>query len=87
MRPRIDECKRNKLADKRNTTELLETKEIHKKVFEIDGKEIIPLYDPPHLIKGIRDNLLSKDLKFIIDKKEKLAKWDHILKLYDVKFT
>lgn len=26
--------------------------------FLIDGIEVIPLFDPPHLIKGIRNNLL-----------------------------
>lgn len=30
--------------------------------FEIGNVEIIPLYDPPHLIKGIRNNLLTKGL-------------------------
>ncbi|KAF9405327.1 hypothetical protein HW555_013897 [Spodoptera exigua] len=34
------------------------------KTFEVDGEEIIPLYDPPHLIKGIRNNLI---IKFKID--------------------
>lgn len=30
--------------------------------FEIGDNEIIPLFDPPHLIKGIRNNFLTKDL-------------------------
>lgn len=28
----------------------------------VDAQEIIPLYDVPHLIKGIRNNLLVKNL-------------------------
>ena len=27
------------------------------------GVEICPLYNPPHLMKGIRNNLLNKDLE------------------------
>ena len=29
----------------------------------MSGQEIIPLFDPPHLLKGIRNNLLTKDLE------------------------
>lgn len=43
----------------------------------------MPLYDTPHLIKGIRNNLLNKDLKAVMDGKEKTAKWDHIILLYN----
>lgn len=57
--------------------------------FLIDGIEVIPLFDPPHLIKGIRNNLLPntkkkiiKKLQFVIeiDGKEELmtARWDEI---------
>ncbi|KAL4716986.1 hypothetical protein ACJJTC_001847 [Scirpophaga incertulas] len=47
----------------------------------INGQEIIPLYDPPHLLKGIRNNLMSKNLKFMKDGKIKIAKWSHIEQL------
>lgn len=30
--------------------------------FEIDSRNIIPLFDVPHLFKGIRNNLLKHDL-------------------------
>jgi len=33
--------------------------------FEIENQEIIPLYDVPHLLKGLRNNLVSKDLHYI----------------------
>lgn len=50
--------------------------------FEINGHEIVPIYDPPHLIKGIRNNLLNKDLKYIENGKEKMAKWEDITNLH-----
>ena len=52
-------------------------------VFEVENHMIIPLYDVPHMLKGIRNNLLSKNLKYVLDGKERLAKWDHITKLYE----
>lgn len=51
--------------------------------FEVCGKEVIPLYDTPHLIKGIRNNLLTKNFKCTIDGTEKTAKWEHIRRLYE----
>lgn len=51
-------------------------------VFEIEGKQIIPLYDVPHLLKGMRNNLLTKNLLYSIDGVNKVAKWEHILQLY-----
>ncbi|KAJ8914061.1 hypothetical protein NQ315_017582, partial [Exocentrus adspersus] len=50
--------------------------------FIVDGKEIVPLYDTPHLIKGIRNNLLTKDLHFEIDNKNCVAKWHHLEQFY-----
>ena len=50
--------------------------------FEIEGEAIYPLFDPPHLIKGIRNNLLTKDLKYEMDGKKCVAKWSHLLALY-----
>lgn len=52
-------------------------------VFEVDDEEVIPLFDVPHLLKGMRNNLLNKNLKYIMDGTERVAKWDHILKLYE----
>lgn len=44
--------------------------------FEVDGAVIVPLYDCPHLIKGVRNNLLTKDL--LLNKKNttSVASWD-----------
>ena len=50
--------------------------------FEVEGEIIYPLFDPPHLIKGIRNNLLSKDLQYEMDGKKRIAKWSHLVALY-----
>ncbi|XP_063226617.1 uncharacterized protein LOC134533179 isoform X1 [Bacillus rossius redtenbacheri] len=50
----------------------------------INGEEIIPLFDPPHLLKGIRNNLLTKDVLFIWEKGQQVASWRHVLQLYEV---
>ncbi|KAJ8953523.1 hypothetical protein NQ318_023647 [Aromia moschata] len=47
-------------------------------VFEVDSERIIPLYDPPHLFKCVRDNLLNKTIHFRKDGKDYVAKWDYI---------
>lgn len=47
-------------------------------IFEIDSYKIIPLFDPPHLIKGIRNNLLLKNIHFQINNQHKIAKWEDI---------
>ena len=49
----------------------------------------MPLYDPPHLLKCIRNNLLTKNLEYDCkDNAEeghrKFAEWDHIIKAYHV---
>lgn len=51
--------------------------------FEIEGKEIIPIYDPPHLLKGIRNNLFTKDVIFTLDGTTYTASWDHIVAVYE----
>lgn len=69
---------------------LSETKEYYQKHgidsnyfgFLVDGEEIIPLFDTPHLIKGLRNNLLTKDLHFRFNEKDCIAKWSHIEQFY-----
>lgn len=50
--------------------------------FHINNIEVIPLYDVPHIFKGIRNNLLTKDLHYCNDGQQKIAKWDHIMQFY-----
>lgn len=52
--------------------------------FEIDGKSVISLFDPPHLLKGIRKNLLVKNCLFTIKNVNYTAKWQHFIDLYNV---
>lgn len=51
-------------------------------IFVVDGNEIVPLYDPPHLLKGIRNNLLTKNLVYEMDGQQKIAKWQHLQQLH-----
>lgn len=45
---------------------------------------IKPLYDVPHLLKGLRNNLLTKDLVYYDEEnKKKLMKWEYLEMLYD----
>nr|CAI5831904.1 unnamed protein product [Callosobruchus analis] len=57
---------------------------LKKKGYLIDEEEVIHLYDPPHLLKGVRNSLLCKDLHFIEEGKEKVASWSHIMDLYRI---
>ncbi|KAH1021784.1 hypothetical protein HUJ04_011269 [Dendroctonus ponderosae] len=52
--------------------------------FFINKQEIVPLFDVPHLFKGIRNNLLNKQLMFQIDGKSKIAKWEHLEQFYQL---
>ncbi|KAJ3661783.1 hypothetical protein Zmor_006167 [Zophobas morio] len=48
----------------------------------VQEQEIIPLYDEPHLIKGIRNNMLTKNLVWEVDGEILIAKWDIIVEVY-----
>lgn len=50
----------------------------------IGRQEIIPLYDIPHLIKGIRNNLLVKDLVWQTADGRLTAKWGDIICAYHI---
>ncbi|KAJ8913343.1 hypothetical protein NQ315_008733 [Exocentrus adspersus] len=50
--------------------------------FILNGQDIIPLYDVPHLFKGLRNNLLTKHLHFKLNGQKKVAKWEHIIQFY-----
>lgn len=53
-------------------------------IFAVNAQEIIPLYDPPHLIKCIRNNLITKNLTYqsTDSNLKRTAKWQHIELLY-----
>lgn len=72
----------NKLLDETKRKYRQANKEHEIFGFEIDDMEIVPLFDYPHLLKCIRNNLLTKDLLYTYNNQEKRASWSHILKLY-----
>lgn len=47
-------------------------------VIEIQGNKISVIFDPPHLIKGLRNNFLTKNIKY----KGKISKWSDIVEIY-----
>lgn len=51
--------------------------------FFVDGKEIVPVYDPPHLLKGVRNNLLTKRAHFTVGGENKVATWTHVIQFYE----
>lgn len=53
-------------------------------VFEVDGQRIIPLYDVPHLLKTMRNTLLSRDIHFANENGfHKVARWKDIEKAWE----
>lgn len=54
--------------------------------FLVEKQEIIPFYDYVHLQKGLRNNLLTKDLLIDKNKKDKqfAASWDDIIIIYEM---
>lgn len=51
-------------------------------LFDINGQEVVAIYDPPHLLKGVRNNLISYDMTFIKENIKMKANWNHIIQLY-----
>lgn len=56
----------------------------HEYIFELDDTRIIPLFDIPHIFKGIRNNFISNDIYYIRDGQQKVAKWEHLVTLYQM---
>ncbi|KAL1492357.1 hypothetical protein ABEB36_010615 [Hypothenemus hampei] len=48
-------------------------------IFEVDEQAVVPLFDVPHLFKGLRNNLLKYNLCFNYKEQKSIAKWDHIV--------
>ncbi|KAB0796798.1 hypothetical protein PPYR_10859 [Photinus pyralis] len=68
----------------RDTAEYLQTQGIENRYhgFLIKKQEVVPLYDVPHLFKGIRNNLMKYNARFTQNDVIKVAKWEHIEKFY-----
>lgn len=75
----------NELVTETRAKYLRIEKEMKHDFFEINNKKIIPLYDVPHLLKGLRNNLLTKDMIYNDPedpKKQKMIKWEYLQLLY-----
>lgn len=64
---------------------LREAKEWKNEIILIGKTKIIPLFDVPYLCIGVRNNLLTKDLKYYdFEKKcEKIVKWEYYIQTYE----
>ncbi|XP_063910421.1 uncharacterized protein LOC135127759 [Zophobas morio] len=62
--------------------------EVEENVIRIGDHEVIPLFDPPHLLKSMRNNLLTKDLLYVEKSGvERRASWSFFEKAYDLDHT
>lgn len=72
----------NSLINETKANYLRKEEQYEEGFFEIENQKIFPLFDPPHLMKGIRNNLITKNLEFQINGKKRIAKWAHLVALY-----
>lgn len=56
--------------------------EVRRENGNIERLPIVHLFDVPHLMKCTRNNLLTKNLNFVTENTPKIAKWDHLVELY-----
>ncbi|CAH2088832.1 unnamed protein product [Euphydryas editha] len=71
------------LVQETKATYLRQGKEWRPEVMRCKGHVVVPLYDTPHLIKGIGNNLITKDLSYVTNNEEKIVKWDYFKMVYD----
>ncbi|CAH2100873.1 unnamed protein product [Euphydryas editha] len=71
------------LIQETKATYLRQGKEWHHEVMRFKGHVVVPLYDTPHLIKGIRNNLITKDISYVTNNEKKIVKWDYFKMVYD----
>ncbi|XP_039308609.1 uncharacterized protein LOC120358419 [Solenopsis invicta] len=60
---------------------------IPENTFIVSNCEVVPLYDYVHLQKGVRNNLLTKDLvvdKFKKESERQFASWNDIITVYEI---
>lgn len=71
------------LVNDTKSIHLRNNEELKDNIFIINNEEIAPLFDVPHMLKGIRNNMLTKNIICTIDNKQCIGKWDHLIKLYE----
>lgn len=52
--------------------------------FELKGFRIFPIFDPPHMLKGIRNNFSTKCIEYFKDGEKRIADWKNIIALYEI---
>lgn len=76
------EAIRQLIQETKKTDTLLKHEEQECEVINIGNDAIIPLFDPPHLLKCIRNHMLTNNVSFIEDDIERVAKWSDIVDTY-----
>ncbi len=61
-----------------------EGKEFRGSGFQVNNSEIQIIYDPPHLLKCIRNNFIDSSVKFVLNNRVEVAFWKHIIQLYEM---
>ncbi|XP_063911164.1 uncharacterized protein LOC135128200 [Zophobas morio] len=76
------------LQETRRRAILENEEETEENVIKIGDHKVVPLFDPPHLLKSMRNNLLTKDLLYV-DKAgvERRASWSFFEKAYGLDQT
>ncbi|RVE48224.1 hypothetical protein evm_007081 [Chilo suppressalis] len=73
----------NSLISEAKSTYFQAEKEWRNDVIIIDSTKIIPLFDVPHLIKGIRNNLINKNMQYEHERQIRLIKWEYFQMVYE----
>ncbi|CAG4935497.1 unnamed protein product [Colias eurytheme] len=75
----------NEMIEETKRKYFQQNKEWRHSIIEVSGKQIVPLFDVPHLIKGVRNNLLTKDIKYFDfeEQVEKIIKWQYYQQVYE----
>lgn len=75
----------NEIVEDTRKKFIKEKREWRHETMEVGKSKIIPLFDVPHLLKGVRNNLLTKDMKYFDfeEKVEKTVKWEYYQKIYE----
>ena len=55
----------------------------HSPYFRVDGKKYFYMFDVPHLLKSMRNNLMKYDVKFCYEGTTQKASWKHIEAFYE----
>lgn len=54
---------------------------------EVDGAKLLHFFDVPHLMKGLRNNLLKGTLHYKLNGRDVVGSWKHIEQLYAIDST